>query len=343
MARDLGRLAGLDHPARDVLLLLLELRDHAVGVGDEVLDDLVLVAEDLEHLARLAQAGMGALEDLLEVLRAAGEAGAELGEDQPEALAVGTAHDVAEEVLRHDRRGLLDRHAAAVLQLLGRRARLAVDVVLADQRLRADAALGVGAEGVEARLGDLDLDERLRAARPSGASTLNSVVCPARTLPTLRSPPSTRPNELSNSIQYDLPFEPSPSDAPVASTRRRAGAGDDEDCERAPHSFGSVARSSSRQSSSSCSSSLKTFEPSGAGRLGGARAALVLVDLHELLEDLAAGLEQRPDQRRRARRGEHVDVGLRARDAGRGVGGAGRREVVEPAEQVGRVRAAEAR
>ncbi len=85
------------------LLLLLELRDHAVRVGDEVLDDLVLVAEDLEHLARLAQAGMGALEDLLEVLRPAGEARAELGEDQPEPLAVRPPHDVAEQVLRHDR------------------------------------------------------------------------------------------------------------------------------------------------------------------------------------------------------------------------------------------------
>ena len=77
-------------------------------------------------------------------------------EDQPEALAVGPAHDVVDEVRRDRRGGLLDGHDAAVREPLVRLAGLAVHVVLADQRLRADLAARVLAEVAEAGLRDLD-------------------------------------------------------------------------------------------------------------------------------------------------------------------------------------------
>ena len=63
-----------------------------------------LVAEDLQHLLRLAQAGVRLAQQLGDVLRAAREAGAELGDDQPQAVAVGPPHHVVHEV-RRDRRG----------------------------------------------------------------------------------------------------------------------------------------------------------------------------------------------------------------------------------------------
>jgi hypothetical protein len=96
-----------------------------------------------------------------QVLRPARQAGAELRDDQAEALAVRAAHHVQHEVGRDRRRRLVDRDRV-VAQALLRAARLTVDEVLADQRLLADVAGGVGAERVEARLGDLGLDHRAR-------------------------------------------------------------------------------------------------------------------------------------------------------------------------------------
>ena len=61
--------------------------------------------------------GCARSQHLLEVVRAAGQAGAELGEDQPEALAVGPPHDVVDQVGRDRRGGLVDRDRAAVLEL----------------------------------------------------------------------------------------------------------------------------------------------------------------------------------------------------------------------------------
>ena len=90
-------------------------------------------------LLRLAQAGVRLAQHVGQVLRAAGQAGAELGEDQAEALAVGAAHHVVDQVGRDRRGGLVDRDRV-VRQLLLRAAGLAVDVVLADQRLLADVA-----------------------------------------------------------------------------------------------------------------------------------------------------------------------------------------------------------
>ena len=115
---DLGGLARLDDEARHLLLARLELGRRPCRSRDEVLDHRVLVAEDLQHLAGLAQARVGALEHLLEVLGPAGEAGAELVDDQPQALAVGAAQDVVDQVLRDRGLGLLDRDRAAVLELL---------------------------------------------------------------------------------------------------------------------------------------------------------------------------------------------------------------------------------
>ena len=111
--RDLGGVARLAHPAHHVALVLLELVDDGVRVSDEVLDDLVLVTEDAQHLRGLAQARMRSLQHLLEVVRAPREAGAELGHDQAEALAVRAAHDVVDDVRGDRRGGLLHRHDAA--------------------------------------------------------------------------------------------------------------------------------------------------------------------------------------------------------------------------------------
>src|SRR5829696_8313539 len=55
-SRYLGRLAGLADEAGHVVLVALELADVGVGVADQALDRLVLVTEDLERLARLAEA-----------------------------------------------------------------------------------------------------------------------------------------------------------------------------------------------------------------------------------------------------------------------------------------------
>ena len=59
---------------------------------------LVLLAEDREHLVGLAQRGVGAIDDLGQVVAARGERGAERVEDQPEAVRVGLAHDVVDQV-----------------------------------------------------------------------------------------------------------------------------------------------------------------------------------------------------------------------------------------------------
>jgi len=104
---------------------------------------------------------MRALDDLVQLLGPAGQADAQLGQQQPEALPVGAPHDARDQV-RWDRRArALDRDGPALRDLLVSGADLAVDVVLADQRLVADAALGVRAQGVEAGLLDLDLDADL--------------------------------------------------------------------------------------------------------------------------------------------------------------------------------------
>jgi len=93
------------------------------------------------------------------------DAGAELGDDDPQALALGLAEDVVDEVGRDRRRGLLHRDPPAGLELLRRRAGQAVEEVLADERLRARLAVHVAAQRPEPAAIDAKADERvLRAA-----------------------------------------------------------------------------------------------------------------------------------------------------------------------------------
>ena len=123
-----------------------------VRVGDELLERLVLRRELGEHAVGLAQRRAGAADDVVDVLGAARDAGAELVEDDPQALAVRAPQHVVDEVDGDRRRRLLDRDRRAVRELLGGGAGLAVDVVLADQRLRARLAGDVLAQRAEARL-----------------------------------------------------------------------------------------------------------------------------------------------------------------------------------------------
>ena len=94
-------LPGLAHEAADVALARLERADHAVGVDDQRLDRLRLAAE---HCAASgwsrASPGCGAPDHVVEVVRAAGQAGAELAHDQAQPIAVGAAQDVVDQVER---------------------------------------------------------------------------------------------------------------------------------------------------------------------------------------------------------------------------------------------------
>ena len=153
---------GLAHEAADVALARLERADHAVGVGDQRPDRARLAAEDAQRLARLAQAGRGAPDGVVEVVRAPGQACAELADDQAQAVAEGPPQDVVDQVEPDRRAGLADRDAPAVRYPARRGARLAVDEVLADERLRADLAAGVRAQVGQAGLGHLRVDDRER-------------------------------------------------------------------------------------------------------------------------------------------------------------------------------------
>ena len=104
----------------------------------------VLVAE--ERRARVSVSRSAGIARRIAALRsgaAAGDARAELVDDDPQPLALGLAQDVVDEVGRDRRRRLRDRDRAPRLELLPRRARVAVEEVLADQRLRARLAVHV--------------------------------------------------------------------------------------------------------------------------------------------------------------------------------------------------------
>ena len=112
---------------------------------------------------------------------AAGDGGAEFVEDQAEALRVGQRVDVVDQVgvdagaVVFERQQVLAGAGLARLDHFQRRRRLragrarqgrpAVDVLLADQRLRADDAVGVLAEVLEAGVFDLHHDHRLAGDR----------------------------------------------------------------------------------------------------------------------------------------------------------------------------------
>ena len=94
-----------------LLLLARERRERAVGVARELGQHPVLAGEDGEHLVGLAQRRVGAVDHLVQLLAAAGEAGAELVEQDRQPLAVRAAHDVVDQV-EVDRRAGAARAAA---------------------------------------------------------------------------------------------------------------------------------------------------------------------------------------------------------------------------------------
>ena len=89
---------GVAEEAGDAGAVLGQRLQHRVAVAGEAGELVVLVGEDLQHAVGLAQGGVGAVDDLAEVVAAGREAGAEVVEDEPEAVAVGGAVDVLDQV-----------------------------------------------------------------------------------------------------------------------------------------------------------------------------------------------------------------------------------------------------
>ncbi len=152
-------------------------RERAVAFDSEIGQHLVLFREDRQHLFEFLQSRIGAADDGVQVRAATGEAGAEFVEDDRQALGLGQARDVAEQVdfhramgVRHRQQHLTGAFLARGNRFQGRRqwrafdARLggqAVHELLADQRLRADCAARVFAEVLEAGVGDVEHDRGL--------------------------------------------------------------------------------------------------------------------------------------------------------------------------------------
>ena len=329
-----GDVLGLLDEAADVLAVVGEVADDRVRVDGQSLSTWFWRARMSSTLSVSRSAGLARRIVALMSSRAAAGAGAELVEDDPQPLAVGAAHDVGQQVGR-DRRGrALDGDGVARLELLGRLAGRAVDVVLADQRLRPRLAGGVGAQRAEAVLGELEVDERLVAL----------VVQPQ-----LRDRPRPHAGDL-DVAALDEPERVVELDGELraalllgAGRRERVGAraGEDEDDRRARASF-------ARQHLGLVAGEVGArLVGAGAVRgpvLGAARAAVVLPPLQRRRERLVAQL--RRDQLVLARAGragqrERVRVDADARGGAQRVIGAGVAEVVEPAEQVRRVGAEE--
>ena len=128
--------------------------------------------------------GLARLTSRLDVVAAAGEAGAEFVEDQAEALRVGQRVDVVDQVgvdagavVPSGSRywpapgwpsGIFFSGGAGWRAGRPRQGRAAVDELLADQRLRPDLAAGVAAEVLEAGVGDVHHDHRLAGDRLTG-------------------------------------------------------------------------------------------------------------------------------------------------------------------------------
>ncbi len=139
-------------------------------------------AEDREHAVGFAQRGVRAHDHFVQVFAASGEARTEFVEDDPQPFGLGQLVDVGEQVWVDRARGVLDREQALALAFLpcgddaerGRRwgafgvgfGGAAVDVLLAEQRLRPDDAVGVGAEVLEGGVRD-----RSSRPRPSPAAS----------------------------------------------------------------------------------------------------------------------------------------------------------------------------
>ncbi len=151
------------------------------GVGGELGELVALGRENAEEAIGVAQHRVGPLHHFFDVFAVAGEAGAEFVEDQAEALRVGKLLDVVDQVrvdagavvLQRQQvltgarfaRGDLFQFRRRLRPRRPRQRRVAVDELLADQRLRADQAARVAAEVLEARVFDLHRDHRLAGDR----------------------------------------------------------------------------------------------------------------------------------------------------------------------------------
>ena len=151
-------------------------------------------------------------------------------------------------------------------------------------------------------------------------SISKSLVEPAVTPPTRKSPPSTRPKALSKTILYSRPVES--SDAPVRTTAANSAARTS--ATEATRLTGPPAQPPARtpqHCSASRSAWLRTFEPSAAASSDAARAALVL-----LLPGRTEPWQVLVERDEAASDGaERVEAATRGR------------EVVEPADEVVRV------
>ena len=184
---------GLLDEARDVVAVARQAGEDAVGVARQPSQGLAVRGEDVEHAIGLAQRRHAAADRRLEVVAARGQAHPELREDEPEALAGGAAQDAEHDVGRDRRRGLLDRDG--LRRRLRRLAGIAVEVVLADERLRLDLAEDVLAKAGEVRARDLDRRERA-GRRALDVEALRRY--PTGTPDERRSEPSVRPKALSS-------------------------------------------------------------------------------------------------------------------------------------------------
>ncbi len=164
-----GVLRLLDEPD-DVLAALGELADDPVRVRVEVADDRVLARQQLRDLARLLERRGAAADRLVQVVAVAGEGGAELVDQQRQALTERQAQCAQDEIVLDRLTGLgdgdvgiLDPLGVAQVRDLDRiPLRGAIDEVLGDQRLRLAAADRVLPEHGD-RSAQLDLDDRALA------------------------------------------------------------------------------------------------------------------------------------------------------------------------------------
>ena len=149
----LGHLGRVLQRRGDPLALARQRRQHRVAVDGERCERLVLRGEDLEDLVDLLERRVGAADDLVEVVAAAGDARAELVEDDRQPRAAAGSRVML--LIRSRSTGLVVCETGSrywpsplpVVDLLqrGRRLgvrlarlrRLALDELLADQRLRA--------------------------------------------------------------------------------------------------------------------------------------------------------------------------------------------------------------
>ena len=153
---------------------------------------VVLVAEDVEHLLELLERRGAGANRGVQVLGVAVERGAELVDQELEAVLERLAQGVLREVGLD--RGLVAGRGDRPVQRLGRGAGLAVQEVLGDQRLRLRGAARIGLELGEAR-------SRPRSVTIAVFCGVMSrpVIVPAFTPATRSSEPLTRPKALKSS------------------------------------------------------------------------------------------------------------------------------------------------